>query len=461
MNNYDKMKLVSNNNDSASYYNDSKNKFTINDPVKNVIKKYKPDEDKLTGKQEKQSINYSQNSDYIENIRFDNVDKNISTIQHKKESETFGEGLTLLTPALNEAKEKENEEVEQHLYEVQNVLNKSHTEYYTDPITGDQIANATKEKIWVANNILFIISTGAIFDENDKAFADSIMNYFNIHESEYLGCSIKMYPYKSDIIRTLERAAALQNGNYHLCIFVINYSSPENIKYAPEELFTKRGLCEALYEEVAIRDEMMRLMKAYGYSKFIRRQYSKAHKMTERDLENAVDVNVQYNTEIDFNSPTNRELFGNLKTEDTITGTRTRIKGSVDGLRSHPRMYKNRNQSDRTNAEIVKRINDDDYITFNYPMNTQGGNKKIKDYTDNRTLNKDRIPGFKLKETETDILAGNNDRENILINTSLNNTTSFKMFDEKSDVMQVPNGYNSMFSNVSHGEGTKGRKQRK
>ncbi len=461
MNNYERTKIISNNNDSASYYKDSLNKYTINDPVKNVINTYKPYENALTGKGEKDALNYSQDTDMINGIKFNDNDKNITKIEHAKESEKYGEGLTLNTPNLNEAKNEEDKEVEQHLYEVQNVLNKSHAEYYTDPITGDQIANATKDKIWVANNILFIISTGAIFDANDKAFSESILNFFNVHESEYLGCSVKTYPYRSDIIRTLERAAAIQNGNYHLCIFVINYSSPENIKYAPEELFTKRGLCETLYEEVAIRDEMIRLMKAYGYSKYVRRQYSKAHKLSERDFETAVDVNVQYNSEIDYASPTNRELFGNLKTEDEVVGTRTRIRGSVDGLRSHPRMYKNRNQSDRTNAEIVKRINDDDYITFNYPVNTQGGNKKIKDYTDNRTLNKDRIPEFKLKDTEDDILNGTNDTDRILINTSLNNTTSFKMFDEKDDTMQVPNGYNSMFSNVSRGEGTKGRKQRR
>lgn len=383
----------------------------------------------------------------------------VHVIEQPKDNYDFNERLSFV-PNLDAAKEAEKNKIEKHLIESQSIIKNLSEEYYTDPKTGDRIANANKDKIWFANNILIILVSGAIYDENDKMIAQRIMNYFNVHESEYLGCAAKVYEYKTDIIKTLEKAAALQHGNYHLCIFIINYADKEALKDAPERLFKKRGLCEALYEEIKIRDEMIRLMGTYGFTKFTPYQIHKSEKIGPRDTQTATDIKLQYTSEIDYDSPINRELFGNLKTENTIIGQRTRIKGSANGLRTGPKMYKSINTPDRTNAELVKRIDDDDYITFNYPTEIKGASEKMRDFTENRLSDRDNNIYYQTGNTYEELLHGSQGTTEITTD-KYSNRYSFSMFDDTREEMQKPTGYNSMFSSVgSDGQGIRGQKRR-
>lgn len=425
------------------------------DPVLDTINKYRPVENIIQNKQPDKHIDFilDENNPHkaAADSSFENTLSNVSYTPPPREGYKFNEGITLNTTSTDASKKKQTEYIENHLYETQNILEQSHTDYYTDPITGDKISNATPNKIWFANNILVVIASGAIFDNNDKEFAQNILNYFNIHENEYLGCSAKLYSYTSDLVTVFEKQAALQHGNYHLAVFIINYCTKEELKYSPEPLFNKKGLCECLFEETKIRDEMIRLMTTYGFSKFIPIQLNKAEKITFRDNETAVESSIQYNSDIDYNSATNRELFGNLKTEESIIGKRSRIKGNVDGQRSHPRMYKNKDTADRTNAEIVRRIESDDYITFNSPTYIKGANSKIADTTNTRLLNGERQDHYKLKDTRTDLLDGINPNNEITVNTyQKEESNAFKLFDEDNQVMQTPTAYSSMFSNVNY-----------
>ena len=364
-------------------------------------------------------------------------------------------GISLLPSSMTKAKDNECKQLEKHLYETQNILSSMHAENYTDQVTGDKIANATKAKIWFTNNIVFIIASGAIFDAEDKALTETILNYFNIHENEYLGASAKVFDYKSDLISALEDASALDHGNYHVCVFVINFAEKDDLKNAPEELFNKRGLCEALYEETHIRDEMIRFMTTYGFSKYIPVQPNKANKLDSRSDNVSEETKLQYNATIDYDSPINRELFGNLKTQDTVMGVRTRIKGSVDGIRSHPRSYRNKNTSDRTNDELVKRINSDDYITFNYPTNgVKGANTRISDYTQNALRNKDTQDYYTTKDTYASELSGVRNTDKVIVDSDMSSEASnaFRVFDNDDFTIPTPQGYNSVFSNAMAGQ---------
>ncbi len=318
------------------------------------------------------------------------IDKEYN-IKNDDEDNTFkfGNSLDINSKDKQEALKKYNETVKKSLIEVGDILEKNNDKTYIDPKTGDKIVNANDSKIWFAQNIVLIFSYGAVFDKNDREFLNMILSYFDNKKNSYLPCAFKTYSYDTDIIKKFENLEGIGNGNYHICCFVICYADESLLKFSPEPLFSHRGICESLIETVELRDEIIRFMEAYGFTKQVYYQPASISKISERDDKTCSDIKFNYNKDVDYNSPTNRELFNNLKDKDEIIGTRTRINGNVDGRRSYPRKYKNKNIHERNSKDLAQRITLNQQIQT-FPTDKLGGNVKINNDLETRinSLNK-------------------------------------------------------------------------
>ena len=277
---------------------------------------------------------------------------------------------TLMSPQREKAKEKQTKYIQQHLTQVSQLIDKQHDATYTDPTTGANISNATSDKIWVSQNVGFVFATGAIFDKHDKAFLDEIYDFFDIHADNYLGCYHVIYSYNTDIIKKFENHQAIANGNYHICVFIVVYADKSLLSKAPEKLFKYTGIVETLVEHNDIRDELIRLMIKYGFTKTIKVQPSTASHIGTNDAQTLPDVKLQYDSNIDYHK-TSRELFSNIKQRDSVLGTRTRINGNVSPLRSHPRKLRIK-QSGPRGDNLENRIEFDNYVSYTPPSDILG-----------------------------------------------------------------------------------------
>lgn len=322
-----------------------------------------------------------------------------------------------------------NENIKQNLMEVQQILKENNEKEYIDPNTGDKIVNATQDRIWVAQNVAFIFSTGAVFDKNDKSFLDSVIDFFNNKNDSYLPCSFKTYPYSSDIVKKFESLEAIGNGNYHMCCFVICYADNEALEYFPEPMFSHRGICEHMVDDIEIRDEISRMMGLYGFTKEVFIQPSSVSKIGKRDNKTLPDIKLQYNTEIDYGSATNRELMSNIKTKENTIGTRTRICGNVNGKRSYPKIKNARNN---IGNDVINRINADKYVSYTMPTEKLGINVKINDTYETRINSENNGPQkYELFDTN------NNTDEKT---TKYNGLSTANFIDTSSDI-QAPSDY--------------------
>ena len=282
---------------------------------------------------------------------------------------------SLISTEREKAKEHQKEYLKKHLIQVNDLINKQNENYYIDPITGAQITNATPERIWVSQNVGFIFATGAVFDEHDKAFLNEIYSFFDVHAEQYLACEHFIYSYDTDIIKKFENLQAIANGNYHICVFVIVYAKKEHLQKSPEKLFGYSGIVETLVEKSEIRDEFIRLMIKYGFTKVVKKQPSKASHIGRNDKQILPDINIQYDTEVDLHK-TNREIFSNIKQRESIVGTRTKINGNVSPLRSHPRKFRTKTIGQRGD-NVENRIEFDSYVSYTVPSNVKGISPRI------------------------------------------------------------------------------------
>ena len=313
------------------------------------------------------AIGNIQGNDYIElkqkveQAKKEGLNENIINLRNN---------YTLISPEREKAKDNKIEYIKHHLNQVNDMLDKQNLSTYTDPTTGAQIANATPERIWVSQNVGFIFSTGAVFDKHDKQFLDEIYSFFDVHSDQYLGCYHFVYSYETDLIKKFENLQTITNGNYHICVFVIVYADKDVLKHAPEKLFSYSGIVETLVEHDDIRDELIRLMIKYGFTKTTQIKQSTVSHIGKNDKQVLPDINLQYDTEVDYNK-TSRELFSNLKQHDKIIGTRTRINGSVSPLRSHPRKMRMK-QTNPRGDDLENRIEFDSFVSYTKPNDILG-----------------------------------------------------------------------------------------
>ena len=350
----------------------------------------------------------------------------------------FKNSMDLVSKDRETAIEKNNLRIKDSLMEVQNILREKNEKDYIDPNTGHKIVNASNARVWVAQNVAFVFATGAIFDKNDKQFLDSVIDFFNDKNNSYLPCSFNSYPYSSDIIKKFEKLEAIGNGNYHMCCFVVCYAKKDDLKDAPEPMFTRRGITEHMIDMVEIRDEISRFMGLYGFTKEIYVQPSSVSKIGKRDNKTNTDIKVGYDLEIDFESPINRELMSNIKTKDNTVGTRTRINGNVNGKRSYPRIKNARNGIGK---DITNQIEADQYVSYTMPTDTVGANVRINDTLETRLkAQENKIPKYELfKDDKMETTKEKDDEEDIHI--SLHDAVISSEIGQEHNEIQMPSDF--------------------
>lgn len=294
--------------------------------------------------------------------------------------------FSIISEDREKAKDLETNYLKQHLIQVSDIINKQNESNYVDPNNGYPIANATPEKVWFSQNVFLVFATGAVFDKNDKQLLTEIYSYFDNQGDEYLGCRVQTYSYETDFVKKLEKTQAIANGNYHICCFVIVYANTDDLKDAPEKLFGYRGVVEHLITHTEIRDEMIRLMTNYGFCKVIQYQPSAPKQIGRNDANTLPDTKIQYDSNIEYDSATARELFSNMKTKSSVVGARSRINGNVNGLRSYPRRYKNKNAGYRGD-QTKNKIDNENYVSYNLPTDKLGVSIKINDPLQTRINN--------------------------------------------------------------------------
>ena len=318
---------------------------------------------------------------------------------NKNKPNVFKNSMDLVSNDRKAALEANNLKIKDSLMEVQQILRENNERDYVDPDTGHRIVNASNEKVWVSQNVAFVFASGAVFDKNDKAFMDSVIDFFNANNDSYLPCAFKVYPYQTDIIQKFEKLEAIGNGNYHMCCFVLCYATDEDLIDSPEPMFCRRGICEHLVDTVEIRDEISRFMGLYGFTKEIYKQPSSVSRIGSRDNKTGADVKIGYDAEVDFDSPINRELMTNLKTKESTTGKRIRINGNVNGKRSYPRTKNARNGIGK---DITNQIAADSYVSYTMPTDTVGANVRINDNIETRLkAEENKIPRYEVFKKDT------------------------------------------------------------
>lgn len=108
---------------------------------------------------------------------------------------------------------------------------------------GRRLINCTEAKKWFYDNVIFIFSTGYIFDDDDTKHMDAVLECFkDMPNRAYLNNAYHLLSYEDELIQALENTVKIQNGNYHILMAVLNAADDEAIKVAPSIKFKHSGI---------------------------------------------------------------------------------------------------------------------------------------------------------------------------------------------------------------------------
>lgn len=320
--------------------------------------------------------------------------QNTSTPTYYATNSTFGIKSDMKSNALNFQMSKLNRELD----EVQTII--QNEKIYNDPDTGKKILNANKDKIWFSDNICLIISTGKIFDSKDKYILQKFIDLFDINASVYLKCEYMVYDYNNDLIKSLEKLNQLDNGNYHVCLFVIVYATDKKIlKEAPEPIFSEGGFVEYRIEKKDIFDTLIGFLEKYGFvaenaiDKCSEDKYRTNinGKLKVKDSNLEYEDMMKFEQNIDWNDPTNRKLFSDIDSKAQIDdfATRQRIRNDNRVRTGYSPGHSNRNK-----IPLSQRIREDSIAFTTIPTNKTSINSRAEDMMQLKVNNK--IPEFQL-----------------------------------------------------------------
>lgn len=175
-----------------------------------------------------------------------------------------------------------------------------------DP-NGALIINADDNKIWFSKNVAFIFGIGAIYDEEDDKIMNNVMAYFNNnHENAFLMNHHRVEGYlESKLIQEIERKLKLDNGNYHVFLVPIVYTSdPKILSQSPEPKYSVSGIVDKYMKWQTITNYLREVIAKYGLITNLDRPHDpnsweigQDGLATKRSLHN--DVECKFNIEID------------------------------------------------------------------------------------------------------------------------------------------------------------------
>lgn len=201
---------------------------------------------------------------------------------------------------------------------VHNILNAGVDMYKNSK--GAPIVNVTNDKIWFARSVAFVFALGRIYDEEDDAKMQAIMNYFNDDgDHAYLENHYRVESYQSSpLVQEIEKRLRLGSGNYHVVMVPIVYADDKMLEQAPEPQFKRKGILDKYTSWEAITDYMKDMIVRYGLVVRLERPRTQtSHEIGSTGLpEDAPRSRYDEITKFNYN-----DLNGNIEHMQTIAQT--------------------------------------------------------------------------------------------------------------------------------------------
>lgn len=157
-------------------------------------------------------------------------------------------------------------QAQRQLQILEKTFHDNHTSHELTDSLGRRIVNITEAKAWFKDNIAFIFSIGCIFNESDRLKLNELLKTFsNDGHVGFLMNYYKVLDYNNDLIKAIEQKMIINNGNYHVCLFVIVLSSDQEVlRKAPEDQYSITGVISKYCEWTEIFQYMQRIIAKYG-----------------------------------------------------------------------------------------------------------------------------------------------------------------------------------------------------
>lgn len=132
--------------------------------------------------------------------------------------------------------------------------------------------NENKARLWFWKNVMFIFSTGTIFNKLDSIQLQTYLSYFSKDETCYLPNIVKIYNFESPEIKQFEKEFNIGNGNYHVMLipFVLDGSSVSvnrsigQMIVAPEQGYERFGPVDVFITPEEITNYLQEVNYKYG-----------------------------------------------------------------------------------------------------------------------------------------------------------------------------------------------------
>lgn len=224
--------------------------------------------------------------------------------------------------------------------QTKNTLNKLSHEF-RDSKTGKKILNGEDNNIWFSKHVYMLYSIGKIFSKKDNQYMDSVISYFNKENEIYLSAKYDVMNYTDELIKKVEEYINIDNGNYHILLVVIVYGNDDELKNAPEYLFSSSGIVKYAINNEEIKEIMLTFLDRYGIATetFISTKQP-AYISGNRDEMTLQENKFKFDSEVNWDDPNNRRLYSDLRyrnDRDNDFAMRTRLNedARINGLREH------------------------------------------------------------------------------------------------------------------------------
>lgn len=259
---------------------------------------------------------------------------------------------------------------------VHNILNAGYDVYKNSK--GAPIVNASRERIWFARSVAFVFALGRIYDDDDDAKMQAIMNYFNDEgDHAYLENHYRVESYStSPLVQEIEKRLRLGNGNYHVVMVPIVYAEDNMLDQAPESQFKRKGILDKYTSWESITDYMKDMIVRYGLVvKMDRPRTQTSHEIGSTDLPEDVPRS-RYDEATKFNY---NDLNGNIEHMQTIAQTLKIKEDLTNDFNQRQRRAKIDREGDYSGAvnaqkrtSLYTQMYGKDIGTMNYDVKSDG-----------------------------------------------------------------------------------------
>lgn len=102
--------------------------------------------------------------------------------------------------------------------------------------------NENTPKLWFWKHVTLIFSIGVVYEEEDKQILDAILKYFNKKDDVFIPNNYKLFDYRNELIKTIEKEFDIGPGNYHFMLVpFVTTDDKEILKDAPESVYSAYG----------------------------------------------------------------------------------------------------------------------------------------------------------------------------------------------------------------------------